>query len=142
MMNRKLKALAGCLALASSLSLVSCAQGPHEEISYQLLKTGLGLDLLKGIDLNEGRANWVLFSDDSGFTQITDGNAITYTVKFQLTGNDEYDIASYSDIQRDEANAFYANTSIVIQAPQGASVATFITYDPYLNVKDWIAQGK
>lgn len=141
-MTKKLIKNLAVIALFSSLfGLVSCAEGPHEQISYQLLKKGLGIEKLKTLNLDKGRANYVLFSNNTGFTQITDGDKITYTVDFILSGKDSFSIDSYSDVKFDEGNTFYANTSVVLTAPEGESVSTFVTYDPYLNVKNWINEN-
>lgn len=139
MTKRIFKTLGMMTLLGSLLALASCAQGPHEEISFRLLATGVGLPALKEMNLDRGRANYLLFSDDTGYTQITDGINTTYTVTFTLSAEDPYVLSSYANIALDTNNTFYTNTSVVITPPEGQSILTFVTYDPYLNVRNWIA---
>lgn len=140
MTKRIFKTFGMMTLLGSLLALASCAQGPHEEISFRLLARGVGLPLLKEMNLDRGRANYLLFSDNTGYTQITDGIDTTYTVTFTLADeNVPYVLSSYANIVLDTNNTIYTNTSVVITPPEGQSIETFITYDPYLNVRNWIA---
>jgi len=128
-------------ATLTLLSLASCAEGPKERICFDILEKGLTKEVLKQMDLSNGRANYALLDTTdkgtNGFCQITDNkeNPTTYTVTFVYDGKNQKDINSYTEISVDEENKAYNNTKITVSS----TVTTFVTFDTALNFVNWLA---